>query len=360
VSWPDGRPATGLRVVLFWSETTDRAGMSGHNDRAEFASVDRSGAYEFPELPAGPAALVVGEFPANTEYLRMDLAVEDGQSRTLDLVLPPLPVLRGRVTSGGLPLADARVRATRSQAEGEPHDEEQQACAADGTFALTLKQQGHYRVRAELPGGGASQAVDLDFAWGLELAQDFILGTGSIAGRIVDPRGAPVPEGAELRLLREGQPVLDWSAAPGGDFDLRALLSGALVLQARSKTCPATSLELQLQDGQRLQGLELRLASGAVVDGEVLDARGERCGAWVYLVTPGEPPEVRQIGAPKGSFLIEALAAGHYRLVVASGSYADDLRDPQTADEARSSEKASVEIDLAAGERRPVTLRTGD
>jgi RNA polymerase sigma factor (sigma-70 family) len=346
----DGTPAAGLQVALV-VETVHHG-----------AKVDRSGGFALLDLEPGPYLLSIAERLGGRPLLELEVTLEPTETRVIDLVLPRPPVLRGRVTSGGVPVAAARVRATE-----QPRDESygaveaSQPCDADGGYVLPLAHEGRYRLRAERPGGGASAPLELDVVWGLERSLDFELGTASLAGRVVDAADGSAPPGVTVRLLRDGEPATDWIAtSDAGAFDIPALFAGAYEIRARSGTHPEIGQPVQLDEGQHLQDVLVPIARGAVIDGEVIDSRGEPEGAWVFLVTPGDSAKVTRHGAPKGLFRIEGLPAGRYRVVVADGNYADDLLDPAQAANARASEKASADIELAAGEQRKLTLRTTD
>jgi hypothetical protein len=276
-------------------------------------------------------------------------------------MLPPLPVVHGRVTSAGRPVSGARVTAEElgSATNRQPAKFSQDG-DTDGEFRLTFKQEGRFAVRATIPGGAASTPVPLDMAWGVDVPLDFELGTASIRGRVIDSDGTLAAAELKVRLQRDGQAATDWlEASAAGDFWFHPLLPGQYVVEVQGKAYPPTLGEhLEVGGAQQLEGVVVTVAKGAAIDGLILDAQGQPDASWVYLVRPVVPPVPEQLGAPKGVFRIEGLPPGRYKLIVAGATYADWWQDPHFEDLARASVKAEVEVELAAGEVRRVTLQS--
>ena len=352
----DGTPAAGLQVSALRPEPS-----RGSSSVGAFATVDHVGAFALTGLTPGTYTVSVGERRVPRPYLELTITLAEGTSQELALVLPAPTVVRGRVTSGGRPLPDGQVRAREQRQEpGLRALSASQECDEDGGFVLTLAIEGRYRVQAERPGGGYSQAVEVDAVQGQELLLDFELGAASIAGALVDAdEGTPVP-GAEVHLLRDGAPASAWIPADdAGAFRIDPLLPGTYVLQARSDAYPLTTREdaLTLAAGEARSPVVLPMTKGAGIEGVVLDTNGEPDGAWLFLVTPGDPPTIADLGAPDGHFHFEGLPAGRHRVVASRPGYDYAILHPEPGIDIRSLEDAALDVELAPGEHRQVTLQ---
>ncbi|HTE06710.1 MAG TPA: carboxypeptidase-like regulatory domain-containing protein, partial [Planctomycetota bacterium] len=343
----DGTAAEGLEVSV---------ASRGHVD-----VVDYKGHFELPGLAPGAYTLSVGKWTLGHPFLQADVTLADSETRALDLVIPRLPVVRGRVTAGGVGLAGCNVQAMQQKSDPPSRQYAVNAsCDDDGAFVLQLEQEGQFLVTASTSTGGCSAPVPVTAAWGLDLPLDFELGAASIAGHVVDAADGTSPPGMEVQLLREGEPATDWVATDeAGRFFIHPLAAGSYVLQSRSEACPLTPLasELRLLDGQALQGVVVPVSKGAVIDGTVLDVHGQPDGSWVYFVSLADPNKATRCGAADGRFHFEGLAPGAGRLVVAGAGYADELLDEHAAASIKAMEEASLDIVLEPGEHRQVTLQ---
>jgi hypothetical protein len=351
----DGKPAGGLQVYVGWSPP----GGSGRN--ACLAETDHTGAFALLDVPAGNHVVKVGEDLGSEPLAEEPIEVAEGASLVVDFMLPRFAVVHGVVTSAGRGVSGAEVHAeceeskpNRRQAKWSTKSD------TDGGYVVTIKHPGPYRIWAEKPGGGRSSPISAQVSWGLDYPRDFDLGGASIAGHLVDAADGTVPVGARMRLLRDGQPASAWiEIGDAGSFVIDPLPAGRYVVQTEGGPYPlATSpTELQLDEGQKLEGVVITVAKGAVIDAIVLDVHGQPDAAWVFLVTPGDPTKAESHGAPKGKARIEGLLPGHYRLVVAGPSYEYFVSEPALGRDPRSLEEASAEVTLEAGEHREVTLQ---
>ena len=172
----------------------------------------------------------------------------------------------------------------------------------------------------DVPPPGAPSTIDLS---GSPEAK----GTAAVEGRVVDANGGPVP-GARVTLIR-GLPIRGALSDASGAFTIDNLPAGAARVTV-SKTGfsmvesdpTASGLSVSLKEGERREGIVLRMAPGSEITGTVLDEYGEPVErAMVQLVRMGVSPDgsVRPVGAGGGS----SDDRGRYRIPrVAPGPYA--------------------------------------
>lgn len=149
---------------------------------------------------------------------------------SIDVVLRPLPVLRGRVVRGGEPVAGARVRAHRALRTTESMTKDvfdlsvalcepctEVTTSTDGSFVLPVAGEGRWQARAAAAGHPTTISRAVGVASGIvpeELRID--LGPrGSIAGRALDPSGTPLARRTIGASCGDGSPVTTVTGADG-------------------------------------------------------------------------------------------------------------------------------------------------
>ncbi|HEV7514810.1 MAG TPA: carboxypeptidase regulatory-like domain-containing protein [Thermoanaerobaculia bacterium] len=260
------------------------------------AMSDDDGHFELRDAPTGKMSLYTSAPGFLPTIQPVELAA--GQSRDdLRVVLHRGSAVVGRVLApDGTPAADAEVSlagpsATSARADG------------DGNYGLDAVPPGPRTFTAQLP-GTAPTARDLTVRPG-ENRLDFQLGPGlEVAGRVVDPAGAPVG-GARVALSAGDFQPHETASGDDGSFRFPGLRGGAYRLSARLAGFAEASQEVKLAEAS-LQGVELRLGSGGAVAGRILG------------LSPEQLARVR-IGARKSDTepslrWIEADAQGEYRI----------------------------------------------
>jgi hypothetical protein len=210
--------------------------------------------------------------------------------RRLDLWLGPERVLRGRVLSGGQPVAGAKV-------DGIFDDDNNVNGETDsaGRFNFSGVHRGHWELRAQMGNraGTAEAAVPFDGAVDVDIEIDTV---GRITGRVTDGRGQPVgdalvgTETVKVRTNASGQYTL---ILPAGSYNVQAS-----VAHRKSESfyvdIDATDQTLDLQFSDELATLAITVTDTAgrplraeVISGDDSDST-DKDGKATLEVAPGE------------------------------------------------------------------------
>lgn len=190
-------------------------------------------------VPADPFVVEVvadGFTTESSEKLSPDLLPP-----SIDVVLRPLPTLRGRVVRGDAPVAGARVRAHRAFARGASGKadvfdlavHECEPCTevetdSNGSFVLRVGAEGrwHARVASSNDPTVISHAVEVVSGHGAaEIVVD-LAPRGAIAGRVRDTKGAPLARRTVAASCGDGSPVKAVTDADGA-YRLAPLAPGS-------------------------------------------------------------------------------------------------------------------------------------
>lgn len=306
----------------------------------------RSGAdgrYRFRGLRPG-SAWVRADEPRHVLWMRGQVPVEKGATRTLDVLLTRGATLSGRVVDeDGRPVADATV-AVLSSSES-PVDAivrsrtgpgSRLRSRADGTFTATRLLPGeNQRLTVQHPefekatvggislvAGGTRTGVAVTLRRGLVLT-----------GTVKDPEGNPIA-GAELstsrsRVVRSsdgnrltqvrfgpGDEAPPARSGPDGSFEIRGVAPGDVALTAKAPGRATETVDpIRLVRDARPDPVDLVLGPGASISGSILRRTGG--GAAGYLVSvqvPGRPAagmvSPMNPAGPDGAFELDGLRAG--------------------------------------------------
>ena len=248
-----GRPAAGVKVRAWNAAPGANSGRS--------TSSDASGRWSIDSLTEGP--WLVSAFPG--AEAEVTVAADDDLEVPLQLRSPP--VLRGRVTAGGLPVADARVRHFETlELRGARNGRTQTQTGPDGRYELTLQEVGRISVLASA-GGGHGEPVELDVRWDEDRVLDLTLGTALLAGQArhggEGADGASLGDGGpagglQVRHTFEGDPFrTDVPVDEEGRFRIEHLRPGTHHLLLMTPGGPAGRLDVTLVEGERREGLVL-------------------------------------------------------------------------------------------------------
>ncbi|HXU81181.1 MAG TPA: carboxypeptidase regulatory-like domain-containing protein, partial [Polyangia bacterium] len=189
-----------------------------------------------------------------------------------------------------------------------------------------------------------------------------------IAGIVVDSDGTPVRGGTVIANLSGGDPraqrVDSWeSLHPDGTFQVTGLMPGTYLLRvsATAQPEPKEAEKVTVAAGRSVDGLRIVLDRWGAVKGTVADEEGhpvpdvevQATGeAWSWA----EP----QLSHEDGSFLIEGLRPGSYRIVASRrGAWGEGLRAPGSADDDVQGTKVAVKAGAVATVKLVVERQSG-
>jgi len=324
---PEEKPAAGVRVGL---EVIEAEGSTG--DVLD-PTTDAQGAFQISRIPPGRYRVVVrggAKSSAQEVELGAGAVVED-----VLLVLAATARIQGRVEdASGAPVRGAIVEALATgAANGSP-----QASAVteeDGGFSLSGLPAGGYLVRSRLPVGGPSvrseevAAGESDLVFRLPMP-------GAIAGTVADTEGKPVTS-FELRITpQEGEVVRLPVGNVAGAFRVDGVAPGRYEVLARTAAGgSAAPSPVLVEPGAETGGLQLRVTAGETIWGTVLFNGGAPAPDVVVVARPDASlkngPERRTTTNADGSFSVEGLVAGTYRLALSYeglAEFSEDIRVP--------------------------------
>ena len=301
-------------------------------------------------LPQRPYRLRADD-PRYAPYVRDRILLATAETLQADVPLRPGATLSGRVVDeGGRPIAGAlgrlfappgaglagRVRAWRAG------DRLVFRTAADGSFKATRLLPGDdQRLTVAHPDFEARTTTGLSLPAGATRTVTVTLRRGlTLVGRVRDEAGRPVPDAAvEVSAargfgVRTGLPFAAGQGAAGpkgasgndGRFEIKGLAVGDYAVTVSKEGFADHRLDRVPVDGDRHDPLDIRLSTGAAIQGTVTrrDGRGAE-GYWVRAVpidnsAPSFGPfgigNLRSTG-PDGTFSVSGLRAGEtYDLVV--------------------------------------------
>jgi hypothetical protein len=310
---------------------------------------------------------------SSVQSLSSSVTVESGVEVEVVLGSPTGATIevRGRVTLGGEPVADARVHAHRQGSFLSS------ATGADGTYAFVLEAHDGYTISASLPEGGVSQHLRVDLADGAPSSLDFEFASGRIAGRVVDAAGEPVASAwIQANLVRAAAPSTGATSAhlqspPGGRFEFVGLAAGEYNLSVSSasfgsdaaKSFGAVVVEgIVVNEQEANDELVIRVEPPAVLNCRVRASDGSpAAGATLQTIQVPSAPAGGNFRAWQtdgaGREHIAGLSSGEYwviaRLDEQVGISASSAR-------VRSGESREVEIELRRGGKLALTVQDAE
>lgn len=335
-------------------------------------TTDRAGRFRLEVEPVGEVrllAVAVGYQP-----WWWDRKVAEGRIEGLKLALPPELIVQGRVLDPqGRPVAEADVRvrsASRRRQSWEPGRRVLQvATGPEGRFRISAEAAEMVDLRVEAEGFAPTELRRAEE----ELTEplDIVLRRGAaVAGRAVDPDGAPLP-GVAVRLFEEVEGGFsDWVpreqrdlaretvTGDDGRFLARHLAPGAYDLELRlegraPRLLPGVEPPEELEEGAALDLGDVVLEPGTALEGRVVDADGAPVSdAEVRLDHSAPPPgfelENRETTTDaEGRFRLEDLQPGEPVTVLVDASGFLPARAPEVVPPT----EEPIEIRLETGVR---------
>lgn len=281
---------------------------------------DDQGRFTIPEAPVGDLTASANPPAGSPAFFQMTSPAKVEAGRTTQVELRPLRTVRLRGTlrerGTGAPIAGAGVNLY-----GSSHDETGTVRTdPNGRFTLFSLPGGSPLIMVEPPDGFAHRMFGLDSpripgdVAAFDLPPIELSRAGTVAGVVVDDRGAPVPgavvrasypveEGPNARGMQERRAV----AGPRGEFQLGGVVAGAPVeLSAVVPDGRRTARAIASKAGAAPARLVVEPSDAVSLAGRVVDAAGHRiAGARVHL----RVQERYAGGQVKGDALVEIRGA---------------------------------------------------
>lgn len=276
------------------------------------ATTDADGRFELDELPSGRLRVVVradGFLPEERAGLEAGAA---GTEETLTIRLRRGAVVEGRVLAAdGSPVAGAAVGIDSEGLERwRPARTD-----GDGRYRLEGVEPGH-RILGATADDGRSTRRELEVVEGTN-ALDLVFEPGwPVAGVVVDEAGAPVGD-ALLTLAAESTAWggLEARADDRGAFRFDDVPEGTYWLRGRHPGHATTRLEDAVEVAGPVAGLELRLASGARIVGNLRGLDGAELRQAGVMAHDGRTGMSEGRVGPDGGFVVTGLAPGEWTLL---------------------------------------------
>ncbi len=292
-----GQAVAGAEVKLI-----DSAGETAPKARS-----DQEGRFEFRHLGAARYDLRA-QGQGYSYAIRSGIEIPSGET-PFDLgtvTLPAGAVIEGRVTDarGGV-IEGADIDAMPSQLSemtGEDWLWDIQT-GADGKFRLEGLRRGEpYDVTVDRPGYVTTTVPGIE-APTEEPIQIRMKAARSLAGRVVGPAGEPVAGAALSRIeeLRFADSMSISGSSLGssdteGRFRVTGLPAGIVSLAVQAEGYETRKIEgLEIPEERDLEGVEITLQHGTVLEVQVLDAAGEPAHHVSVYADPEKPPDLSTI-----------------------------------------------------------------
>jgi protocatechuate 3,4-dioxygenase beta subunit len=326
VTLPEGDEVAGVRLVLqrgarVTGRVFDPAGepLEGTQLRIDTATAisGADGAFRLDGVPRGDRSLHAyhPDYRAQVRIVR----VEPGEN-AVDLYLEEGWSLSGRtVDEEGRPVAGARLELRPDRPDGVGGY--RAAGGDDGSFRIVVSQEGSYRLSATHPDFAPGELGGLEIGPSpLENIEVTLTRGGSVVGRIL---GLAPDELAGVRVEAQREDgVGDRTAVAGGvgpegDYAVHHLSAGSWRVRADlegGRRQAAATVILDPGVGEAIRDLEF--GSGLRLSGRVLHRGDPIAGAHVHLLGLTASGERSVLTGHDGSFRIDDLAPGRYRLDV--------------------------------------------
>jgi hypothetical protein len=357
---PAGRPLPGVAVTAIPESALSVRTFAAQDPVADRTETDATGSFELRRLGSGVAYEIRAERPGSFPAAAMAVAPHlEETGAPVQLQLLPARALRGSVQDPSKrPLEGVafRLRPSRRPGFAVPAAEEEAAPRGTsdpkGSFLLADVPAAEIDLEAVKPGFAPALRRGIRLPPGsgpLDLGTIVLAPGASLAGKVVDSQGKPVPQaevfiveslppvGSEEGRLRQRKPQA--TTGPDGGFQLRDQPAGVplnlVVLavdhlpgQVRGVRPPVS------QSSQASQPITVRLDPAWSVNGQVVSEEGEPiAGARLDLTWQAilpDDPEQRRIGPQivrtavsdrQGRFVLRGMPKGKARVDVAAHGF---------------------------------------
>jgi hypothetical protein len=286
------------------------------------------------DLEAG-AAQLIARAPGLAEGQSGMLDLLEGQDQKVEIVLRSGGQIVGSVQGpDGRPVNAGHVAVFSGSDPNSGWMVGEAPVRANGRFEVDALPKGHLVVSAEAQGARASGSVDLEEGGTAQI--ELKLGSGTLAGKVTDGQGAPVP-GARVEAFAVGAGVAGQQSGvsdTAGRFRLAGLAGERFDVGA---TKDESSTQLRGVAVGR-EDLVLVLSTGAI-SGFVVTPDGTSVTDFYLAVEPDLPGQ----GRVRSSHVVDP--RGEFRLPVAPGTYLVRASAPGYAEG-----RNSVPVRVADGE----------
>jgi hypothetical protein len=346
---PEGNPAKGVRVKLFYK---NGATSKGIDDRGRFVHLVRE---------EGPYSLEAMDTEGRWERVRLEEVKPGAPDQTLQFG-GPARKLRLRVSSGGPEspsefTAIAWDRSLRSAIESRrdmrrtapggrgtqyfEHVFRPADRAEDGTVSLAFP-KGEFFVTVRAEGYGTVERGPFHSDRPPDPIKIILDPVAGLSGRVVTEDGAM--EGARISLHREAEPrrtveVIDFACrserdeadhattGPDGSFVLCPSEPGRYFLRAVKKGfAPAEAGPLDLDPRERREGVELAFTAGGTIAGRVVVTSGRDPAGIVVGASRGDGFPIVACAGRDGAYRFEHLTPGPWRVEKRTANELDESR----------------------------------
>lgn len=338
----NGSPITDFQVSF-----GTRSGFGGMGGPPLAVHSD-DGSFVIERAPAGTIE-ITAVAPGYTRGTSKGLTTEEGRTlRGVEVLLEKGGQLRGRVTSGGQPVAGASVRSSN---EGPSRFGGMNAAPTDdngeyfldglpiGDRTITVNKEGFVETRKNVEIARSKEArLDVELDHGQELR-----------GRVVDKSGQPVA-GARITIMGAGM-AGGFGRRPAatdasGNFTVEGLSEGRYTVtatktgyvDARSNdiTIPATA------------PLTLTLETGGMISGRIVGLNGSEM-SYVDVFASGSGSNARARANQDGSFTLRGVPDGRVSVSASAREMSRSRQSVSQSVEVTNGSAPFVQIDFSAG-----------
>lgn len=279
--------------------------------------------------PDGTFTMRVKEGTYDFTFRREDLApkIVRGQSITVasspnvDATMEPAAEVSGRVTRAGAGLENVMIVAMVPGSTGLSA-----VTGPDGSFTLGGLPPGSVRIMARKTDDFVNEQRTINAP-----ARDVVIEIrpgGRVSGRVVEKgSGKPITTfdagittsrgSAGAGMIMMGPPQLKSFTSDDGSFTLDAVPAGAMVVMASSPGYASSRLNINVEEGKEVTGVELQLETGVKLTGRVTGPNGSALSDVNVRVLPSPTGGFATSGMERtsmtdanGDYAIEGLEAG--------------------------------------------------
>ncbi|HET8773606.1 MAG TPA: carboxypeptidase regulatory-like domain-containing protein [Thermoanaerobaculia bacterium] len=270
---------------------------------------------------------------------------------SVETTLEPAVEISGRVVRGGTGVAGVNLHVFSSGINASA------VTGPDGSFTLSGLAPGSMRVRLWKADDFIQDTRSLT-APGRDVTVE-IPGGGRVTGRVVDKStGKPLTSfqagvASSQDGMMGGPPQLREISSEDGSFTLESVPAGALSLVAGAHGYASTRLNVTIEEGKTLSGVELSLDAGVRLTGRVTGPDGAALADVSVRVEPSRTrpflawgPESTSITDANGEYALEALAPGEETIAFTHAAHAGSRK--QVTLKGR---ETRLDVQLSAGQR---------